>query len=146
MEGLERIKVLASEVKDKAVLKIVEYLLSREDMNEKYLNEEKSLKQMIKFIKSEARKKQEDEIAMIEDEVVYNWAIHYWDESNKTLNLKDDEIVSSKNDKTSKTEEKQSVAKNTKKEKNNVDDNKTNNNNKKKKWAPEGQLTLFDFI
>ena len=47
MEGIERIKILASEVKDTALLKIVDYLLSRKDMNDKYLNEEKSLKQMV---------------------------------------------------------------------------------------------------
>lgn len=45
MEGIERIKVLASEVKDEAVLEIVKYLISRTDMNDKYLNEEKCLKQ-----------------------------------------------------------------------------------------------------
>ena len=44
-EGMERIKILASDVKDNAVLEIVNYLLSREDMNEKYLNEEKSFNQ-----------------------------------------------------------------------------------------------------
>ena len=35
MEGIERIKVLASEIKDKPLLKIIEYLLTRTDMNDK---------------------------------------------------------------------------------------------------------------
>lgn len=90
MKGIERIKILASKVKDKAVLKIVEYLISRTDMNEKYLNEEKSLKQMINFIKSEAKKEAQNGIAMIEDEKVYSWAIHYFDETNKDLGLDSD--------------------------------------------------------
>lgn len=126
--GIERIKQLSSEVKDPALLKIVNYLLSRLDMNEKYLNEEKSLSQMIKFIQSEARKKSQNGIAMIEDEIVYSWAIHYFDETNKKLNLtgiqktkKEIDKVSTKTDKpTSKTQVKQ------------------------KTWTAEGQLSLFD--
>ena len=52
MLGIERIKILGSEVKDKALLKVIEYLVSREDMNEKYLNEEKSLREeLVIFIR-----------------------------------------------------------------------------------------------
>lgn len=87
MLGLERIKTLAAEIKDNPLLKIIEYLLTRTDMNDKYLNEEKSLKQMVEFIKEEAHKKAVNGVAMIEDEVVYGWAIHYFDESNEQLGL-----------------------------------------------------------
>ena len=95
MLGIERIKILGSEVKDKALLKVIEYLVSREDMNEKYLNEEKSLKQMVEYIKSEAKKQAVNGMAMIEDEEVYGWAIHYFDETNEKLGLK----VETKNNK-----------------------------------------------
>ena len=88
-QGIERIKILASKIKDKPLLKITDYLLSREDMNDKYLNEEKNLSQMIEFIKSEAKKQAKDGIAMVDDAVVYGWAIHYWDESSKELNIKE---------------------------------------------------------
>ena len=44
MTGKERIKTLAADVKDKALLQIIDYLLSRDDMDEKYLNESKSLR------------------------------------------------------------------------------------------------------
>lgn len=124
MEGMERIKILASEIKDKAVLKIVEYLISRNDMNEKYLNEEKSLKEMINFIKSEAKKEAQNGIAMIEDEKVYGWAIHYFDETNKNLGLSSDKSNEIKEEK--KDEVVEEVPKKIKKE-----------------WTPEGQLTLF---
>lgn len=118
--GLERIKKLSAEVKDKAVLKIIDYLLSRKDMNEKYLNEEKSLTQMIEFIKSKAREKTTNGVAMIEDDEVYSWAIHYFDESNKDL-----KISKIKEDVEVKEEKKSTVKKN-------------------KNWIPEGQLSLFD--
>ncbi|HIT38231.1 MAG TPA: hypothetical protein IAB59_07140 [Candidatus Onthousia faecipullorum] len=118
--GLERIKKLSAEVKDKAVLKIINYLLSRKDMNEKYLNEEKSLTQMIEFIKAKAKEKATNGVAMIEDDEVYSWAIHYFDESNKDL-----KISKTKSDVEVKEEKKSTVKKN-------------------KNWIPEGQLSLFD--
>lgn len=118
--GLERIKVLSEKVKDKAVLKIIDYLLLRKDMNEKYLNEEKTLTQMIEFIKSKAKEKATNGVAMIEDDEVYSWAIHYFDESNKDL-----KISKTKEDVEVKKEKKSTVKKN-------------------KNWIPEGQLSLFD--
>ena len=118
--GLERIKKLSAKVKDKAVLKIINYLLSRKDMNEKYLNEEKTLTQMIEFIKAKAKEKATNGVAMIEDDEVYSWAIHYFDESNKDL-----KISKIKEDVEVKEEMKSTVKKN-------------------KNWIPEGQLSLFD--
>ena len=119
MKGIERIQILSAEVTDKPLLKIIDYLLSREDMNDKYLNEEKCLSQMISFIKSEAKKQAKDGVAMIEDEVVYSWAIHYWDETNESLELE-----------TKKKETPKSVKK----------------VSKYTTTKPEGQLTLFDFM
>ena len=126
MDGIERIKILSSEIKDDALLSIIDYLLSRKDMNDKYLNEEKNLKQMIDFIMSEAQKKAKANRAIVKDEVVFGWAIHYWDESNENLKIED--VItkdSAPNIKTSKEKKK-----------------KNNNDN----WQPEGQLTLFDVM
>lgn len=123
MDGIERIKVLASEIKNKATLKVIEHLLSREDMNEKYLNEEKSLKQMISYIRGEAKKQAENGCAMLEDEEVYGLAIHYWDESNKDLKLANDEKKNISNE----NESKEKIPK-----------------QEKNKWVAEGQLSLFD--
>lgn len=127
-EGIERIKILASEIKDNATLKIINYLLTRKDMNEKYLNEEKSLKQMIDFIKSKAEKQAKNGMAIIDDKVVYGWAIHYWDESNEDLNIK-------KKEKTDKIENQQETKK-----------GENKGTTKSKKWVPEGQLSLFDMM
>lgn len=136
MLGIERIKVLGSEVKDKALLKVIEYLVSREDMNEKYLNEEKSLKQMVEYIKSEAKKQAVNGMAMIEDEEVYGWAIHYFDETNEKLGLK----VETKNivkplEKNIKEAEKM--------EKGEVSKEEITLRVARDKNVPEGQLTLF---
>lgn len=122
MEGIERIRILASEIKDEALLKIVNYLMSRKDMNEKYLNEEKTLKQMVSFIKEKAKKRAKDGMAMIEDEVVYSWAIHYFDEANENLKLAVTTIKESEDNSIKNTEKKF----------------------KNKKYVAEGQLSLFD--
>lgn len=135
MEGLERIKILASEVTNKPLLKVVDYLLTRNDMNEKYLNEEKSLKQMISFIRKEAEKEQEDGMAMIEDVVVYGWAIHYFDESNEKLGLVKKEVKEEKNETISNIEAKKIETK--------EDKVQLHPKTKGKNWIPEGQLSLF---
>jgi hypothetical protein len=90
MEGIERIKALSSDIKDKPLLKIIDYLLDRTDMDNKYLNDKKTLKGMIDFIKSEAEKLATNGVAMLEDEEVYGMAIHYFDESNEDLGIEED--------------------------------------------------------
>lgn len=101
----ERLKQLITEIKEntnisaedkKGILKIAEYLLTRSDMNEKYNNQEKSLLEMWKFIKEEAKEKAINGVAVMDDEEVYSIAIHYFDESNEKLKMK------SKNTKASK--------------------------------------------
>ena len=136
MLGIERIKILGSEVKDNALLKVIEYLVSREDMNEKYLNEEKSLKQMVEYIKSEAKKQAVNGMAMIEDEEVYGWAIHNFDETNEKLGLK----VETKN--IVKPLEK-SIKEVEEMEKGEVSKEEINLRVARDKNVPEGQLTLF---
>lgn len=130
MDGIERIKILASEVKDEQVLEIINYLLTREDMNEKYLNEEKSLKQMLEFIGQEVKKQFKSisigsgvQMSCVSNEQVYSIAIHYWDESNKNLKLN------------SANEDKETNEENVVK--------KIENKSNRKDWISEGQLTLF---
>lgn len=120
MTGKERIKTLAADVKDKALLQIIDYLLSRDDMDEKYLNESKSLKGMIDYIRSEAQKLASNNMAVVKDEIVYGWAIHYFDEDNKDLGIKESSIDNEDNEEIIETKP-----------------------IKQKEVVSEGQLTLF---
>lgn len=140
MEGIERIKVLSSEIKDEATLEIINHLLSRTDMNEKYLNEEKSLKQMIEFIRNEAHKKATDNMAIIKDEVVFGWAIHYWDETNEDLGITkiNRPDITGQDAKQVENEPKKSEAAPVQEK-----EEKVENTLNKKEWVAEGQLTLF---
>lgn len=126
MDGIERLKILGKDIKDEALLKILNYLISRTDMNEKYLNEEKSLSEMINFIKKNAKERAVNNMAIINDDEVYGWAIHYFDESNENLGIirvKKVENKPIKNETIKKEPE-----------------------SKTKGWEPEGQLSLFDLI
>lgn len=88
MEGIERIKKLSQEQKDNNIKKVAEYLITREDMDEKYLNEDKNLIDMWEYIRNQAREKSENGCAVMDDDEVYGLAIHYFDETNENLNFK----------------------------------------------------------
>lgn len=99
MEGIERIKKLSEEQTDNNVKKVAEYLIHREDMNEKYLNEEKNLIDMWNFIKGQVKKKEINGCAVIDDEEVYGLAIHYFDETNEKLEIERKEVEPSRENK-----------------------------------------------
>jgi hypothetical protein len=42
----------------------------------------KTIKKCCEYIKAQARKSATNNVAMIQDEVVYGWAVHYYDEDN----------------------------------------------------------------
>ena len=80
MTGVERLKSMIEEGPlKKPLFKIYMYLKTRNDMDEKFLNPEKSMTQMYDYIKEQVRKQAVDGVAMIEDAVVYGLAIHYFD-------------------------------------------------------------------
>ena len=127
MNGIERIKILGKDIKEEALLAIINYLISREDMSDKYLNEEKTLSGMISFIRAKARERAVNNMAMVKDEEVFGWAIHYFDEANKDLGIEQETIAEIEEEK----ERNNDVVKVTKLS--------------KKEWKSEGQLSLFDF-
>lgn len=88
MNGIERLKKLAEGQEDKSLLKVVHYLLSREDLDIDYLNEEKSIKEMIDYIKGEAKKQAKNGYCWVEDEEVYEWAVKYFTNTNEELGIK----------------------------------------------------------
>lgn len=98
MEGVERLRTMAMKggSMQKQYFKIFMYLKNRTDMNEKYLNPEKSMDQMYEYIKSEVKKQAVNGVAMVEDVVVYGLAVHYFDESNEDLGIKKKEILPKK--------------------------------------------------
>lgn len=93
MKGIERIKQLLKQLEEsdnkekKSIKKVAEYLINREDMNERLANEEKNLIDMWNYIREEARKEAVNNCAVLEDQDVYNLAVHYFDETNEALGI-----------------------------------------------------------
>lgn len=67
-------------VKDTNLKLICEYLLGREDMQEKLNNPNKSIDKMFSYIRNQAKKKAVNGCAVISDTEVFGWAVHYYDE------------------------------------------------------------------
>ena len=61
---------------------IADYLLNRNDIADKLDNPKKSLDEMMKYVVGEAKERAKDNWAMIDNETVYGWAVHYYDEEN----------------------------------------------------------------
>ena len=85
---------------------IASYLLGRIETDEclraKLEETNKTLKGCVDYVKSEAKKQAEDGVAMIEDNQVYDWCVHYFLEDNLDFEPKSKE---NKEDKKEKIEE-----------------------------------------
>ena len=69
-------------VKDTNLKLICDYLLVREDMQEKLNNPNKSIDKMFSYIRNQAKKKAVNGCAVISDTEVFGWAVHYYDEDD----------------------------------------------------------------
>ena len=87
MTGFERLKEQVKDQEDMALKQTVEYLLSRDDMEQKYLNEEKTLEEMASFIRKKGNEHARNGWNYITNEVVYAWAIMYFSLPNKFLKI-----------------------------------------------------------
>ena len=130
MNGIERLSEMIKGQKDKYLQIIVNHLMLQTEMSEAFLNEEKNLKDMATYIKDLARKQATNNVAVIEDAVVFQWAKDYFNKSNEELGIK--KIEAKNNTETVEKDEFGSI----------FDLNNTNKNTGNKKEEIE-QITLF---
>lgn len=94
MNGYDRLKHLymnrKNKQRDNTLIKIIQYLLKQPNMNERYLSENKDLIEMMKYITYKAKEQSVNDTAVIEDDIVYNWAIDYFKNDNDVINFKDE--------------------------------------------------------
>ena len=88
MNGIERLKKLAEGQENPPLLRVIEYLVNIDELDEMYLNVDKSLKSMVDYIKDMAKKLSKDGYCWVEDTTVYEWAINYWSKSDEELGIK----------------------------------------------------------
>lgn len=87
MDGYNRIKNLYLEGtnRDTSLKRIVTFLMKKPNMSDSYLNEEKNLVDMMKFIYEKARDRASNNVACIPDEEVYELVVTYFTKSNEEL-------------------------------------------------------------
>ena len=127
---------------------IASYLLGRIETDEclraKLEETNKTLKGCVDYVKSEAKKQAEDGVAMIEDNQVYDWCVHYFLEDNLDFEPKAKE---NKEDKKEKIEEETETVETLLGEEEVVKEKKKAKDSKPKKNVKEDfakQLSLFD--
>lgn len=99
MEGIDRLEAEVIELDNYSITKIFNYLKTRKDLYEKFNNEEKSMDQMYDYIYNKAKKYEHKRMAMIDDPVVYLWAVTYFIKSNEELGIKaEKEVAPSENE------------------------------------------------
>lgn len=109
MNGFEKLKTQVKDQQDTALNQVVEYLLSREDMEQKYLNEEKTLEGMCNFIKTKGNTHAKNGCNFITNEVVFAWAIMYFSLPNTFLKINDVKLTNKTTSKHKETKEKNNV-------------------------------------
>ena len=86
---------------------IANYLLNRIETDEclkaKIEETNKTLKGCVEYVKKEAKKQAEDNVAIIEDQQVYEWAVHYFLEDS--IDFEPKEKLSKKKNKNDDKEE-----------------------------------------
>lgn len=87
MNGFDRLKEQVKDQEDFALNQVVEYLLSRYDMEQRYLNEEKTLEGMCDFVKIKGKAHAKNGWNFITNEVVFAWAIMYFSLPNTFLKI-----------------------------------------------------------
>ena len=89
MEDIERLETEVLEMNDSSVSAIFNYLKTRKDLYEKFNNKEKSIEQMWDYICDKARKMSKNNVAVVQDNLVFIWAVNYFCKSNEELGIKE---------------------------------------------------------
>lgn len=103
MTGFDRLKEQIKDQEDMALKQVIQYLLSRDDLEPKYLNEEKSVEGMRKFIKDKGTHHARNGWSFVTDGVVCAWAVMYFTLPNSFLKIQNTPKSSSKKE-TTKTD------------------------------------------
>ena len=114
MEGKERLEQETIEMNNYNVVLIFNYIKDKDELQEKFDNEEKTIKGMYEFICNKARTVSQNNVAMVQDNIVYLWAMAYFNKTNEELGI--NKKVSTPKKETKKTEVKKEESQEEKKE------------------------------
>lgn len=104
MDGIQRLAEMIKGQKDKALIKVVNYLMLQNEMEQDFLKEGKNLKDMAEYIRAKAYKDAANGWNWIDDEEVFELAKEYFIKSNEELDIKKYKQEKGKNGDVSKAE------------------------------------------
>lgn len=107
MEGIERLEQEALEMNNHNVILIFDYIKNKHELQNKFNNKNKTIKGMYDYICNQAKKIATQNVAMVNDKIVYLWAITYFNKSNDEIGP-DKKCVSTKAETSKIPQEKQS--------------------------------------
>lgn len=104
MDGIQRLAEMIKGQKDKALIKVVNYLMLQKEMEQDFLKEEKNLKDMAEYIRDKAYKDATNGWNWIDDDEVFEFAKEYFKKSNNELGIKKCSVEKGKHGDISKVE------------------------------------------
>ena len=97
MEGLKRLEQEVMEMNNFNVYTIFNQIKDLPELQDKFDNKEKTIKGMYEYVYEKARTVKQGNVAMVNDKVVYLWAITYFSKSNEELGLKEKKVMPYRN-------------------------------------------------
>lgn len=146
MTGIERLRILSEGTKNQALIKVIDYLETRKDMYERYLNEEKTPAQMWQYITKKAKEQSINNCAVIDDRVVYVWAISYFLATNEALSLTTADTSKSKEEAKKEAKKETKKTKTKKSEEQPVEQETPNNIIDIQTAKVSNQITMFEGV
>lgn len=135
------------------LLAIGDYLISfmkdEPSFADKVMAEKKSMKDMLQYVMSEAKKQATGGVACLKDEVVFGMAVHYFDEKDLKFKPVAGAVAASSSDKTNDNQKSatQTAKKEMVKESDIKAESKPEKPKKAKKEAkPDMMMSIFDFM
>ena len=146
MTGIERLRILSEGTINQALIKVIDYLETRKDMYERYLNEEKTPEQMWQYITKKAKEQSINNCAVIDDRVVYVWAISYFLATNEALSLTTADTSKSKEEAKKEAKKETKKTKTKKSEEQPVEQETPNNVIDIQTAKVSNQITMFEGV
>ena len=92
MEGIKRLEQEVIEMNNFNVYAIFNHIKCLPELQDKFNNKEKTIKGMYEYVYGRAKTVKQDNVAMVNDRIVYSWASNYFKHSNKDLGIKEKKI------------------------------------------------------
>lgn len=105
MNGFDRLREEMKGQEDPALNEVVNYLLSRSDMEARYLNEEKTIEGMCEYIKEKGMQNAKNGWNFVSNEIVFAWAIMYFSLPDTVLQISKPEPKKKETPKNEKTKD-----------------------------------------